>query len=219
VAHEFPDTRWSQLLELHDPAHPRRAQILERLIRLYWRPAYHYVRTLRRVSAEDAEDLTQQFFTGLLARGHLARLEPERGSFRGFLKTSLRNFLVSADRAADARPRLFPFSEAESEWRADEAFDRAWGRGVLAGAVEALRVELTARGKTQQLELFEAYCLRDEDLSYAELGRRVGLGEDDVRNRLREARARLREILRKTLAEYLGPEDDLEEEMAFVLRK
>src|SRR5689334_12565202 len=59
---EFPETHWSQLLELRNPAHPRHAEHLDDLVQQYWKPAYLYVRAVRAMSAEDAEDLTQQFF-------------------------------------------------------------------------------------------------------------------------------------------------------------
>src|SRR5262249_18458052 len=65
----FPETQWSQLIQLHDPASPRRQEILEGLAFRYWKPVYHYIRVLRPISAVDAEDLTQQFFTTLLQRG------------------------------------------------------------------------------------------------------------------------------------------------------
>jgi hypothetical protein len=80
----FPETHWSQLLELGDPANPNYAPNLDRLIHQYWMPVYHYVRSLRTVAVPEAEDLTQQFFTMLLDRGYLAKLVPERGSFRVF---------------------------------------------------------------------------------------------------------------------------------------
>lgn len=118
---EFPETHWSQLLELSNPAHPRHAEHLEGLIRQYWRPAYHYARAIRNLKAEDAEDAIQQFFTMLLTRVQFDKLSPDRGSFRGFFKTALRRFLISADRATAAREpkdgaRLFRFEEAESLW-------------------------------------------------------------------------------------------------------
>lgn len=224
MAHDFPETQWSQLVALRDPNDPRRPQLMQRLGERYWAPVYHYVRALRRVSADDAEDLTQQFFATLLARGDLARLSPERGSFRGFLKTALRNFLVSADRAARARPALFPFAEAEAEWQQHqelgpgEAFDRAWARAVLTEGVARLRAELTAEGRGAQLAMFESYCLGDDPgVTYQSLAERHGVGEDDVRNRLREARQRLRQILRRLLRETLAPGEDVEAELAVVL--
>jgi RNA polymerase sigma-70 factor (ECF subfamily) len=223
VAHEFPETRWSQLLALGDPNHPRRPEVLQALIEQYWGPAYHYVRALRRVSATDAEDLTQQFFTMLLARRDLEKLSPERGSFRGFLKTALRNFLASAGRADRARPPLFPFAEAEVAWQEhaelppDEAFDRAWAKAVLLQAVARLREELTDGGRARAFAIFQAYCLDDEAVTYAELAKRFETNEDEIRNRLREVRLRVREILRRLCRSYLGPDGSIEEELGFIL--
>jgi RNA polymerase sigma-70 factor (ECF subfamily) len=218
VTEDFPETRWSQLLDLRDPAHPEYAEHLERLARRYWKPVYHYARALR--PSADAEDLAQQFFTLLLSRRDLERLSPERGSFRGFLKTALRNFLVSQDRAAAARPRLFPFEEAEAIWKDDrltpeQAFDREWVRGVLAQATSRLRTE----SKPQAFEIFRKYCLEETGRSYGELAREEGLSEDDVRNRLREMRQRLREILEDELREYLSPGQSVEEELRFILAR
>lgn len=218
MAADFPDTRWSQLLELRDPAHPQHAEHLERLARQYWKPVYHYARALRPTA--DAEDLAQQFFAMLLARRDFEKLSPDRGSFRGFLKTALKNFLVSADRAAAARPRLFAYEEAESEWKdeglsPEQAFDRAWARGVLLEATAALRREC----KPATFEIFHEYCLEESGASYGELARKHGVSEDDVRNRLRETRQRLRELLEDRLREYLVPGQSVEDELRFILSK
>src|ERR1051326_3827289 len=94
---QFPETHWSQLLELGDPANPHYVDNLNRLIHQYWRPVYYFVRSLRPVATPEAEDLTQQFFTMLLDRSAFTKLAPERGSFRGFLKTALRYFLIDQD--------------------------------------------------------------------------------------------------------------------------
>jgi RNA polymerase sigma factor (sigma-70 family) len=218
---DFPETRWSQLLELRDPAHPRYAEHLEELARQYWKPMYHYVRALRRVSAGDAEDHTQQFFAMLLGRGDLEKLSPDRGSFRGFLKTALRNFLASADRASAARPMLFPFAEAEADWQRsadlgpEDAFDREWGRGILLEAAARLRREAPAAA----YEMFREYCLGEAEMSYEELARKHGVTADDVRNRLREMRQRLREILKHLLRDTLAPGRNAEDELAFLLSR
>jgi RNA polymerase sigma factor (sigma-70 family) len=218
VTQDFPETRWSQLLELRDPSHPDYARHLERLARQYWKPVYHYVRALR--PSADAEDLAQQYFTMLLSRRDLEKLSPDRGSFRGFLKTSLRHFVASADRAAAARPRLFPFQEAESTWTdvrltPEQAFDREWARGVLVEATARLRQE----SKPAHFEIFREYCLEDSGASYGDLATKHGLREDDVRNRLRESRLRLREILEDLLRDYLLPGQGVEDELRFILEK
>jgi RNA polymerase sigma-70 factor (ECF subfamily) len=232
----FPETHWSQLLTLRNPAHPKHAEHLERLVRLYWSPAYHYLRSLRGVSAEDAEDLTQQFFTLLLSRGSLSRLDPDRGSFRGFLKTALRRFVVDAGRREAARSprdgaRLFRFEEAEALWRhvrsreaagsPEDAFDREWARSVLERAVARLKEELEGRGKAADFELFRRYCLEPEgeELSYEALARERKCSVDDVRNALRAVRRRGREILEDLLRDYLFPGERLEDEIRFILSR
>jgi RNA polymerase sigma-70 factor (ECF subfamily) len=211
VDQDFPETRWSQLLELRDPSHPRYAEHLERLARQYWNPVFHYAQALSRA---DAEDLTQQFFAMLLARRDLEKLAPERGSFRGFLKTALRHFVLSAGRAAALRATV-PLPEASDLATPEQAFDREWARGVLADAVARLRKESTPVA----FGIFREYCLEESGASYADLARCHQVGEDDVRNRLREARQRLREILEELLRDYLLPGQDVDAELRFILSK
>lgn len=211
MTRDFPETRWSQLLELRDPAHPRYAEHLERLAKQYWSPVFHYAQALSRA---DAEDLAQQFFATLLARRDLEKLSPERGSFRGFLKTALRNFVISAARADAVRAAL-PLREEADFASPERAFDREWARGVLDEAVARLRRE----SAPVPFAIFREYCLEETGASYADLARRHQVGEDEVRNRLRESRIRLREILEELLRGYLAPGQDLEAELRFILSK
>lgn len=230
---EFPETRWSQLLALRDPGHPTFQKTLEELVGQYWKPAYHYVRALRPDRAADAQDLTQGFFTMLLERRDLERLSPDRGSFRGFLKTALKHFLASADRSRAARSprgeaRLLRFDGAEEEWleatrgqpetSPDEAFDREWARGVLMEAVERLRRELVADGKQATFDLFRDTCLvAGEAPSYAELAARHGIRETDVTNALHRARGRVREMIAERIRDYLAPGVSVEKELRTLL--
>lgn len=246
---EFPTTDWSKILHLHDQNHPEYAPILNRLIERYWKPVYHYVRTLHAVSIEDAKDLTQQFFTMLLSGHRLEALSPERGSFRGFLKTALKNFLVSAHRSRQARlpkdgARLFHFDEAEHEWdeaarflpgrTPDEAFDQEWAREVLTEAATRLEHILSGEDKAVYFELFCRYYMEPAGLvyragmtshgeimpqgppSYKDLAARYMLKEDDVGNYLRYARRRARVIIRDLLKKYVGPGQDIENELNFI---
>jgi RNA polymerase sigma factor (sigma-70 family) len=227
---EFPETHWSQLLEIQNPAHPRHAEHLQRLVQTYWKPAYLYLRAIRAMSAEDAEDLTQQFFAMLLARRALDKLSPDRGSFRGFLKTALRRFAVSADRKDAARAprdgaRLFRFEEAEAlhdrELSPEGAFDREWARGVVTEMMRRLREECRAQGKELHYELFHEYCgeTADSAVSYEGLAKKHGISADDVRNSLRVIRQRGREVLKDLLRDYLFPGEDVEDELRFILSR
>jgi DNA-directed RNA polymerase specialized sigma24 family protein len=234
----FPETHWSQLLELGDPRNPNHVANLDHLIRQYWIPVYHYVRSLRPVGTSEAEDLTQQFFTMLLDRGSLTKLAPERGSFRGFLKKALKYFLIDQDRAALSHaPRdgahFFPFEQAEAAWKdarngvpspnPEAAFDREWARGVLLEAVARLKKELANEGKDVYFTLFgELWNERSLEgstpsSSYAALARKYSLTENDVGNYLRVVRQRLRAILLEIVTVYLGPGENAEDEIKFIL--
>lgn len=229
MTRDFPETRWSQLLQMRDPAQPGYAERLEELVRRYWTPAYHYLRAIRPGSAQDAEDRVQQFFAMLLSRGSLDQVSPERGSFRGFLKTALRRWAVSADRHDAARnpkdgAKLFRFDEAEALWKKvedrklgpDDAFDREWARSLLTESMSRLEKEL---GKGLPYTLFREYCVDDagEPVSYADLAKKHGVSEDDVRNGLRAVRQRGRDILREMLRDTLLPGEDVEQELRLLL--
>ncbi len=230
---EFPETHWSQLLELKNPAHPRHAEHLDVLVHQYWKPAYLYLRSIRDLSAEDAEDLTQQFFAMLLARRAFDKLSPDRGSFRGFLKTALRRFAVSADRKAAVREprdgaRLFRYEEAEAIWKEQDralspeaAFDREWARGVVAEAMRRLREEFRGQDREIYYVLFEEYCAETAgtSVSYDDLAKLHRISADDVRNCLRVIRQRGREVIKEMLRDYLFPGEDVEDELRFILSR
>ena len=227
---QFPDTHWSQILEIGDPEHPRHAEHLERLVRRYWKPLYYYVRALRDVSCGDAEDVTQDFFETLLRRTDFAALSPERGSFRGYLKTALRRFVVSSERKRIVREtQVLRFGDLDRGWiemlrsgqvTPDEAFDRAWARDVLEELMSRVRATLEIEGKTKLYEIFREYTLDgDPGLTYESLAAKHGLSLDDVRNGLRSVRERGREILNDILRDYLFPGEDLEAELRFILAR
>ncbi|MGC6564589.1 MAG: hypothetical protein ACON38_03140 [Akkermansiaceae bacterium] len=62
----FPPTRWSLVRTASEP------EALEEICRSYWRPIYHFLRRSGH-TAEDAEDLTQSFFSSLIDEQSLDR--------------------------------------------------------------------------------------------------------------------------------------------------
>lgn len=72
----FHTTRWSMVLGAQGKSPRDVRESLETLCRQYWPPLYAYVRH-RGHSAHDAQDLTQEFFARLLAKGWLTAREQE----------------------------------------------------------------------------------------------------------------------------------------------
>jgi len=236
---DFPSTCWT-LLRKAGQAGP---ETLERLIYLYWKPAYYYLRAAGRKGVEDAKDLTQDFFTRLIERKDWERLSPERGSFRGFLKRALKNFLIDASRREQARQPsskfLFKFDECRDEPVAptpDDAFDKEWVRTVLRDSIRDLEAQLKKDGTANVFEVFRLYCLPEGargdpgessrfmmgleggNTTYAEVAKKLGLRESDVRKRLARSRSILREIVLDRVREYSGDDRDVREEFERILQ-
>src|SRR3989441_12288509 len=93
-AGSFATTHWSVVLMAGQADSPQANEALEKLCRTYWYPLYVYVRRQGN-SPEDAQDLTQAFFSRLLEKNCFAKADRDRGKFRTFLLGSLKNFLVN----------------------------------------------------------------------------------------------------------------------------
>ena len=72
---------------------------LARLCSLYWYPIFAFVRRQGH-PADEAQDLTQGFFTRIIEKGDLGDADRSRGRFRSFLLTACQHFLSNeGDRA------------------------------------------------------------------------------------------------------------------------
>src|SRR3954468_8819003 len=97
---QFATTRWSLVLAAGDRESPESRQALEALCAAYWYPLYAYVRR-QGYPADQAQDLTQEFFARLLEKDFLRAADRDRGRFRAFLLACVRHFLSNErDRAA-----------------------------------------------------------------------------------------------------------------------
>src|SRR3954452_21305368 len=95
---DFPTTRWTLVVAAADPQRKDAHSALVSLCEGYWFPLYVYVRR-RGYPADQAQDLTQEFFIRVLEGRYLDRADPEKGRFRAFILTSMKFFLADdADR-------------------------------------------------------------------------------------------------------------------------
>jgi len=232
---EFPSTRWSLLLA--DPAAGSAAgrAAFDALARRYWRPIAAYVRA-RGVPPGDVLDATQDFFAWMLETELLERAEPERGSFRGFLKRCLANFLHDRGRRAGREKRGggrtvvalsiedggggAAFEPADVAGRSpEEVLDDLWRRELIGHALERLEAELRTRGKETAFALFRDSYLALDELDYAALAARHGVTRTDVSNALTHARKRFRAHVRNAVQETVRDDDALRAELRWLLEE
>jgi RNA polymerase sigma factor (sigma-70 family) len=232
----FPATRWSAIeaARSSDPEERRRA--LDRIVSIYWKPVYKYVRARYRRSPEDAQDLTQEFFASLLERRTLDAYEPHRARLRTFLRSCVDALVANADR--DARrlkrgggtaPLSLEFELAEGELSRsglpspaglDDFFEKEWIRSLFAAAVDQLRSACAERDREVVFSLFERYDLDDAEPgrpSYADLAREFGISVTDVTNHLAGARREFRRISLDLLRETSASDDEFRREARSLL--
>ena len=215
--HGFPSTRLS-LLEAAAAGLPNEA--LERVIALYWKPVYHFIRYKFRKDNEDAKDLTQGFFTTALQRDFFARFDPAKASFRTYLKMAVERFAQSEYAARNRQKRggggeFEPLEEqADTTESPEQIFAREWQRQLFSLALDELRAHCEACGKQLQFRIFEAYDLADRERpSYAELAVRHSIPETSVTNHLAWARRTLRGFVTERLRGTTSGPRELHEEM------
>jgi RNA polymerase sigma-70 factor (ECF subfamily) len=224
----FATTHWTVVLAAGRQHSPQAARALEELCRTYWFPLYAYVRR-RGHTREDAEDLTQAFFTRLLQKNSFASLDAGKGKFRAFLLASVKHFLANARDKAHTRKRgggSIPLSldwqtadtqfqvAATGEPAPDQAFDREWAVALLARVIERLQNECAADGKAklfEQLKLF--LTAANDEPAQREVAQALDMEAGAVRVAVHRLRKRYRQLLRDEIAHTLTDQAMVDDEM------
>jgi RNA polymerase sigma factor (sigma-70 family) len=231
----FPLTRTSAVAAVgsNDPA--ERARSFDVLVRAYFRPVYAHVRLKWGRAAEDARDLTQEFFARAFEKRWLASYDPLRARFRTYLKTCLDRFVADAirderrqKRGGGAMRLSLDFDLAEEELArlaphgpggADACFDAEWIRSLLGAAVDTLGALCVEKKKETYFAVFRRYALEREErgLSYADVARELGVSVTDVTNYLTWTRREFRRIVLEKLREVTATDDEFEAEARALL--
>ena len=218
----FLTTDWSLVRKAHDSG------ALERLLSHYWTPIYAYVRA-KGHGPDDAADITQSFVaTVLLGRGLFEQAEQERGSFRAFLLTCLRNHLTDAVRQK-AKIRQFSTALDLSAIRVDvdhddpeDAFHLEWSRQIMNEALEKVRQVCLAADQGAHWRAFELKVLGPirggAEMTNEQIAAETGLEAEAISQRVQTVKRKMQGILREILLASVGDERDIEVEFEKVLQ-
>ena len=231
---QFITTRWSVVLSCAgaevESAAARDA--LGELCKTYWRPIFTYI-CRRGYSAQDAEDLTQDFFTNLLQGPLLQRADPERGRFRSLLLKALQDFLGHAaerlharkrgggvkfvswdDWMAEAPSQLSISPQALNSWSPERLYDLRWAATVVEQALGRLREECQGKRRLRLFETLSLYLATDRaDVSYQNLAKMLGIAESAVKKQLHNLRRRYRWLLYDEVSQTVADPSDVEAEI------
>lgn len=229
----FVTTHWSVVLAATQSDSTRARDALSHLCSLYWYPLYAYVRR-RGYNPPDAQDLTQEFFSRLLQRNWLARVDRERGRFRTFLLTALGHFLANewdrahAQKRGGASPPLpLQLDSAETRYgqeprdpaTPEQLYERQWALALLEAVLLRLAEETRAEGKAALFETLKPCLVGDRETQpYATLASQLGMSEGAVKTAVHRLRQRYRQLLREEIAGTVASPEETDEEMRHLLK-
>ncbi|MHC4148925.1 MAG: RNA polymerase sigma factor [Planctomycetota bacterium] len=230
---QFATTHWSLVGAANpDEASQTRArEALEALCQAYWYPLYAFVRS-RGYSAVDAQDLTQAFFARIIEAGGFASADRERGRFRSYLLGAMKHFLANEWHRVQTQKRggqvqfiewdaLDPEARyagaSEQSDNPEHLFDREWALETVAGALQELRNEMAEAGKSEQFDVLKGSLTGEDESPRAEIAARLGMSEGAVKVAVHRLRQRYRRLLRAAIAETVSNEEDLNDEMRYLV--
>ena len=226
---QFPTTRWTLVVAAGDPEQKEARSALVSLCENYWYPLYAYLRR-RGYPADEAQDLTQEFFIRVLEGRYLDRADPEKGRFRSFILTSLKFFVADegdrdrAQKRGGGMVEPLEFSSGEERYQREPAheetperiFERRWALTMLDRVVERLRHEFIQHGRPEHFERLKVFLLGQSDTPYAALAREMNTSEGALKVAIHRLRKRYRDLFRQEIADTVADPAEVESELRFL---
>ncbi|HAV61664.1 MAG TPA: RNA polymerase subunit sigma-24 [Verrucomicrobiales bacterium] len=232
-AGNFPETRWSLILRLRKGGTEGAAErALGELCEIYWQPLYTFLRRSGQ-DAEAARDLVQGFLAQLLRNDGFHRAAPDKGRFRSFLLTGLRNYLVSQSRRELAFKRggefellsldFSPLEEtyqlhANSSETPEATFDRQWAETVLTRALNRLAEEQERRNRGEQFTALRPHLTELAGQRLEPVATQLGMTPNAVAVAVHRLRQRLRDLVVDELSQTVGTHADLDDELNYFMQ-
>ena len=226
---QFKSTQWSVILRIAESGDEAVAEALDQLCRAYWYPLYAYVRR-RGLNAEDAMDVTQGFFSHLLASSSISDVHPDKGRFRAFLLASIKNYLnnhwrkqQAQCRGGDARTISINDEEFEKRYQdrlavdddPERQFDRDWVEALLSRVLSGLRHDYQVAGREELYTALHPFLTADQErLPLASLSEQLGLGLSATKMSIHRIRKQYAERVRQEVAATLENTEDVEDELS-----
>ncbi len=229
AAREFPSTRWTLIVSSRDSMESRRSAMNE-LLQQYWKPLYFYAR-LKGMTIEAAKDAVQDFWTHLLEREFLDRLDRSKGRFRGYLRMALDHYLVNQYEARSAQKRgggRVPVSldvdvaerdlSTASGGAASDVFDREWALGVMERSLKRLEEEFRTGERGRAFDVVLKFFRFGHAPSYTDAAKETGMNLPQFKVFLHRTRARFQKLVREEVVQTVADAGDVESEISELIK-
>ncbi|MFT6864023.1 MAG: RNA polymerase sigma factor (sigma-70 family) [Akkermansiaceae bacterium] len=225
---DFPHTRWSLILAAKSGTPEARNEALSQLCQNYWYPLYVYVRR-RGFDQHDAEDLTQDFFSLLIAKDRIQLLSESKGRLRAYLLGAIKNHLSNARTKANAQKRgggktllSLDLSLAEERYLVEPStpespeslFQLRWALDLLNSAFDTLEQEYRRAGKQLLFTTLKSSIGGDQqELTHAHFADTLGISVGNARVALHRLRKRYRHVLEELIADTVADTSEIADEI------
>ena len=233
----FLTTHWSIIENVGTSDDDKNQALIGLLLSKYWKPVYCYLRR-KGHDNEQAKDLTQGFFHEVvLGRSLIQKADQSKGRFRSFLLIALNRYLITAKTGQAAQKRipksklvplditdLHELRQASSELTPEDSFNYAWVSSLLEQVLQQVEAKSHEDGKTVHWHIFydrilEPIMEKTEPPSMTEICRRYGIDtETKASNMMVTIKRRFQTALRSHLRSLVVSEDQVDEELAEIMR-
>jgi len=221
----FVTTQWSLVLAAAGSG-VADAEALARLCSLYWYPVFAFVRR-QGYPADEAQDLTQGFFTRLLEKRELGNADQNRGRFRSFLLAACRHFISNEGDRMRAMKRgggtiAIPIDIVEAEGRYERAlvsvetperlYERQLALTMMAVVLDSVRNQYVAAGNERLFDRLSEF-VTDPAGTHADAARDLDMTIPAVKMAVHRLRRRYREALRERVADTVDSPEEIDDEI------
>jgi len=224
----FPETHWTMLARATLNGDEAGRAALEELCRRYW-PAVHDYLTGRGLTHVEAEDVTQDFFSGLMRSGGWHAADRTRGRFRNFILGAVERTLTESRRRSGAGKRgggTAPVSleelagtgiEPAAAPADDRRFDAAWAERVLEVAMDALELGMSEQGRSGEFAALVAFLGGSASQAGMDsAAAALGVSAAAIKSKIFRLRQRYRDVILGEVSRTVGTPHEAEAEMAYL---
>jgi len=225
----FATTRWTLVVRAGGTSDDARSALAD-LCGLYWHPVYAFVRRTG-CSPDDAGDVTQAFFTQLLAKNWVRGAQPERGRFRSFLIASLKHFMSNQRDSSRALKRGggrvhlplevqdegIPALQLSDDLTPERVYEHRWAMTVLDEARARLAARYDRAGNRALFLRLQPMLMNPASCTHAVLAGELGMSEGAVRVAMHRLRKEFGAALRATVAQTVASPEDVDDELRYLL--
>jgi DNA-directed RNA polymerase specialized sigma24 family protein len=236
----FATTHWTLLEQVRGPLSPAHHEVLNFLIKQYWKPVYYFIRRQHpRYDNEQAKDLTQDFFIHCLTKELFGHADQKKGRFRNLLLRSLTNFLANYERGQHAQKRapvegqiisIDAFMEDEDldyepgiDDPPEAVFDHQFTINLIRQVFDLARSEFLSKDQGIHYELLkrrviDPFLQNNNPPSREDLAQEYGITTKQVSNFTITARRTFQRLFRECIRSSACSEEDVAAEVEMLSR-